>query len=115
LRTWTGRLRRDIERKTAGEPDLVGVRAFVLDLVKRPLARKRDDKNKLYAPHGPKVECIAKAKARTRHEFGVNVSIAGNNARRRRSVRARRQGHARPALRRPHAQKSDRPGRAPHR
>jgi IS5 family transposase len=62
LRTWAGRLARDIERKTAGDPDLVGARAFVLDRVKRLLAQKRDDKNKLYALHAPEVECIAKGK-----------------------------------------------------
>jgi IS5 family transposase len=60
LRTWTGRLMRDIERKSAGEPDLVAARAFVLDRVKRLLAQKRDDKNKLYALHAPEVECIGK-------------------------------------------------------
>ena len=81
LRTWTGRLTRDIERKTVGEPDLVGARAFVLDRVKRLLAQKRDDKNKLYALHAPEVECIAKGKARMRYEFGVKVSIAVTNAR----------------------------------
>lgn len=81
MRTWTGRLGRDIERKTAGEPDLVGARAFVLKRVKRLLAQKRDDKNKLYALHAPEVECIAKGKARTRYEFGVKVSIAVTNAR----------------------------------
>ena len=81
LRTWTGRLTRDIERKTVGEPDLVGARAFVLDRVKRLLAQKRDDKNKLYALHALEVECIAKGKARTRYEFGVKVSIAVTNAR----------------------------------
>jgi hypothetical protein len=37
LRTWTGRLVRDIERKTVGEPDLVGARAFVLNRVKPDL------------------------------------------------------------------------------
>ena len=81
MRTWTGRLTRDIERKTVGEPDLIGARAFVLDRVKRLLAQKRDDKNRLYALHAPEVECIAKGKARTRYEFGVKVSIAVTNAR----------------------------------
>jgi IS5 family transposase len=41
--------------------------------VRRLLAQKRDDKNKLYALHAPEVECIAKGKARTRYEFGVKV------------------------------------------
>ena len=72
---------RPSERKTAGEPDLVGARAFVLERVKRLLAQKRDDKMKLYALHAPEVECIAKGKARTRYEFGVKVSIAVTNAR----------------------------------
>ena len=81
LRTSTGRLVRDIERKSEGEPDLVGARAFVLKRVKRLLAQKRDDKMKLYALHAPEVECIAKGKARTRYEFGVKVSIAVTNAR----------------------------------
>ena len=81
LRTWTGRLTRDIERKTAGEPDLVGARALVLERVKRLLAQKRDDRNKLYALHAPEVECIAKGKARARYAFGVKVSIAVTIAR----------------------------------
>jgi IS5 family transposase len=81
LRTWTGRLTRDIDRKTVGEPDLGGALAFVLDRVKRLLAQRRDGKNKLYALHAPEVECIAKGNARTRYEFGVKVSIAVTNAR----------------------------------
>ena len=59
LRTWTGRMTRDVERKIAGQPDLIGASAFVLERVKRLLAQKRDDKNKLYALHAPDVECIA--------------------------------------------------------
>ena len=49
--------------------------------VRRLLAQKRDDNNKLYALHAPEVECIAKGKASTRYEFGVKVSIAVTNAR----------------------------------
>ncbi len=81
MRTWTGRLTRDIERKIAGKPDLLDASAVVLERVKRLLAQKRDDKAKLYALHAPEVECIAKGKARTRYEFGVKVSIAVTNAR----------------------------------
>ena len=81
LRVWVGRLTRDIERKIAGRPDLVDASAFVLERVKRLLAQKPDDKNKLYALHAPEVECVAKGKARTRYEFGVKVSIAVTNAR----------------------------------
>jgi transposase, IS5 family len=81
MRTWTGRLVRDIERKIDGRPDLEHACAPQLDRVKQFLAQKPDDKNKIYALHAPEVECIAKGKARTRYEFGVKVSIAVTNAR----------------------------------
>ena len=32
-------------------------------------------KNKLYALHAPKVECIAKGKARKPYEFGVKAAV----------------------------------------
>jgi IS5 family transposase len=81
LRVWTGRLMRDIERKIADRPDLLSASAVVIDRVKRLLAQKPDDKNKLYALHAPEVERIAKGEARMRYEFGVKVSIAVTNAR----------------------------------
>jgi IS5 family transposase len=81
MRTWAGRLTRDIERKIEGRPDLAHDCAPVLDRVKALLAQKPDDKNKIYALHAPEVECIAKGKARTRYEFGVKTSIAITNAR----------------------------------
>jgi IS5 family transposase len=81
MRTWAGRLVRDIERKIEGQPDLKHACEPKLERVKQFLAQKPDDKNKLYALHAPEVECIAKGKARTRYEFGVKVSIAVINAR----------------------------------
>ena len=81
MRTWAGRLVRDIERKIAGKPDLERASAAVLDRVKALLAQRPDDKHKIYALHAPEVECIAKGKARTRYEFGVKTSIAVTNAR----------------------------------
>ena len=81
MRTWTGRLARDIERKIEGQPDLQHACEPKLDRVKAFLAQKPDDKNKIYALHAPEVECIAKGKARTRYEFGVKTSIAVTNAR----------------------------------
>ncbi len=81
MRTWAGRLTRDIERKIEGRPDLAHDCAPVLDRVKAFLAQKLDDKRKIYALHAPEVECIAKGKARTRYEFGVKTSIAVTNAR----------------------------------
>jgi IS5 family transposase len=81
MRTWTGRLVRDIERKIEGQPDLQHACEPRLARVRRFLAQKPDDKNKIYALHAPEVECIAKGKARTRYELGVKVSIAVANAR----------------------------------
>ena len=81
LRTFAGRLRRDIGRKTAGHEELEPVFADILALVDRVIAQRKDSKNKLYALHAPEVECIAKGKARTKYEFGVKASIATTNAR----------------------------------
>ena len=81
MRTWAGRLARDIERKIEGRPDLKHACEPRLERVKQLLAQKPDDKNKIDALHAPEVECIAKGKARTRYEFGTKVSIAVTNAR----------------------------------
>ncbi len=60
MRTWLGRLARDIARL---------------------LRQRREDRgrDKLYSLHAPEVECIGKGKARTRFEFGVKVSLATTN------------------------------------
>jgi hypothetical protein len=61
MRTWTGRLVRDIERKIEGKAELREACAPKLERVKQLLAQKPDDKNKIYALHAPEVECIAKS------------------------------------------------------
>ena len=81
LRTWLGRLDRDIARKIAGNEELEEVFAVARERVAKILTQKKDDADKLYALHAPEVECIAKGKARTRYEFGVKTSIAVTNAR----------------------------------
>ena len=48
----------------------------LLERADRIRTQQRKDKNKLYALHAPEVECISKAKARNRYEFGVKVSLA---------------------------------------
>ena len=82
LRTWLGRLARDIARKIAGNPVVEAAFAKPLDLIARRLRQRREDRGraKLYALHAPEVECIGKGKARARFEFGVKVSIATTNA-----------------------------------
>jgi transposase, IS5 family len=82
MRTWLGRLARDIARKIAGAADEVRAAfAAPLGLITRLLRQRRDDRGreKIYALHAPEVECIGKGKARTRFEFGVKVSLATTN------------------------------------
>jgi len=79
LKTFLGRVYRDIVRKVAGNAALEARFARLLGLVERLLTQKTKDKNKLYALHAPEVACIAKGKARTPYEFGAKVGIATTN------------------------------------
>jgi IS5 family transposase len=79
LKTYLGRVFRDIARKIAGAAELVRRFSRLLSLVQRLLAQERGDKNKLYALHAPEVVCIAKGKAHKRYEFGCKVGIAATN------------------------------------
>ncbi len=79
LRTYLGRVYRDVGRKIAGNPALEGRFARLLGLVERLMAQKPKDKDKLYALHAPEVVCIAKGKARTPYEFGAKIGLAVTN------------------------------------
>lgn len=79
MRTWLGRLIRDIRRKIAGNAELESVFATALERAEEVLTQKSKDKNKLYAMHAPEVECIGKGKVRTRYGFGVKASFATTN------------------------------------
>ncbi len=65
LKTYLGRVVRDIERKVVSHERLKDVFAESLTLAHRILSQKRLDKNKLYSIHAPEVECISKGKAHT--------------------------------------------------
>jgi transposase, IS5 family len=82
LRTWLGRLFRDIGRKIAGNAAAESAFAGPLGLIARLLRQRREDRgrDKLYSLHAPEVECIGKGKAQARFEFGVKVSLATTNA-----------------------------------
>lgn len=73
LRTWLGRVIRDVQRKGGELSEALQARIAV---AQRLHQQRRDSKNKLYALHAPEVECIAKGKVRTPYEFGVKVSVA---------------------------------------
>jgi IS5 family transposase len=76
LRTWLGRLIRDIRRKQSG-PD-VSLESL-LALCERLHGQQQFDKNKLYSLHEPEVVCISKGKARVRYEFGQKIAVATTN------------------------------------
>ena len=73
LRTYVGRMIRDIERKvTEKDDDLVAI----LEKAERLRTQQPKDSNKLYSWHEPDVKCISKGKARQRYEFGQKVALA---------------------------------------
>ena len=82
LRTWLGRLFRDIGRKIVGDTAAEAAFSEPLALTARLLRQRREDRGrgKLYSLHAPEVECIGKGKAQARYEFGCKVSIATTNA-----------------------------------
>ena len=81
LKTYLGRVYRDVARKVAASADaMLGDRfAHLLGLVERLLAQGRHSKDKLYSLHAPEVVCIAKGKASKPYEFGCKVSLAVTN------------------------------------
>ncbi len=77
LRTYLGRVSRDIRRKTAGHADLREAFVRPLYLAERVLSQDRRQRGrKVYSLHAPEVECIGKGKAHRPYEFGVKASIA---------------------------------------
>ena len=75
LKTYCGRLTRDIERQLEKQPALVSHFSELLEQADQLLKQTKESKNKLYSLHAPETECIAKGKVNKRYEFGVKVSI----------------------------------------
>jgi len=77
LKTYLGRVIRDIARRIAGSDRLQEDFAKELSLARRVLAQERGQRgHKVYSLHAPEVECIGKGKAHKPYEFGVKVSVA---------------------------------------
>ena len=89
LKTYLGRVYRDVARKVAGDEVLSRRFAPLLGLTERLLVQERTSKNKLYSLHAPEVVCIAKGKAHRPYEFGSQGRAGGDQPRR---LRARLQG-----------------------
>ena len=75
IKTYLGRLYRDIERKITENPLLQSIFQGVFEIVEKLLAQKKDSKNKIYSLHEPHVECISKGKDHKKYEFGCKVSL----------------------------------------
>jgi IS5 family transposase len=77
LRTYLGRVIRDIERKIRGDDDRTAIFARSLHLAGRIHRQEQRQRGpKVYSLHAPEVECIGKGKAHRPYEFGVKVSVA---------------------------------------
>jgi IS5 family transposase len=77
LRTYLGRVIRDIGRRIAGNDVLEETFAKPLSLARRVRDQDRRQRGpKVYSLHAPEVECIGKGKAHRPYEFGVKVSVA---------------------------------------
>lgn len=82
LKTFLGRVVRDIRRKIEGNPALADIFRRPLWLAERVATQKRRDRlPKVTSLHAPEVECIGKGKAARPYEFGCKVTVATTNAR----------------------------------
>jgi IS5 family transposase len=74
IKTIAGRLTREINRKLPIEKKLEY--SEKLEIFKKILSQKQNDKNKIYSIHENNVYCISKGKSHKKYEFGSKVSIA---------------------------------------
>ncbi|MGA7933650.1 MAG: IS5 family transposase [Kovacikia sp.] len=77
LRTYLGRVIRDIERKVSEMPQRLH---SLLEIAKRIHQQQPKDSGKLYSVHAPETECIAKGKVHKRYEFGCKVVLVTTHA-----------------------------------
>jgi IS5 family transposase len=77
LKTYLGRVIRDIGRRIADDEAMKEAFAKPLSLARRVLTQGHKQRGpKVYSLHAPEVECIGKGKAHRPYEFGVKVSVA---------------------------------------
>jgi transposase, IS5 family len=77
LRTFLGRVIRDIDRQVRDDPWLNFLFRPMLFLAGRVHGQRPGQRGrKVYSIHAPEVECIGKGKAHKPYEFGVKVSVA---------------------------------------
>lgn len=77
IRTFLGRVERDIARRIKDNEALREAFRRPLYLAERVRAQRRSERGrKVYSLHAPEVECIGKGKAHKPYEFGVKASVA---------------------------------------
>jgi IS5 family transposase len=77
LRTFLGRVVRDVDRQVRDDPWLNWIFRPALFLAGRVHRQRPGQRGrKVYSIHAPEVECIGKGKAHKPYEFGVKVSVA---------------------------------------
>jgi len=76
LRTLAGRQLRELERNLSNE----AIRKYAddLELYRKVIQQRKDDKNKIYSLHKPFTCCIAKGKAHKPYEFGNKIGLMIN-------------------------------------
>ena len=79
LKTYLGRVFRDIKRKIEGNVELEFYFSDILKIIDRVLEQKRNSKNKVYSIHESHVECISKGKPHKKYEFGCKVSFVSTH------------------------------------
>jgi transposase, IS5 family len=77
LKTYLGRIMRDIARRIGGDARLDALFKWPLHQASTVLGYKQRQRGrKIWSLHAPEVECIGKGKAHAPYEFGVKVSVA---------------------------------------
>ena len=83
LRTYLGRVIRDMQRKVAVDTRMHKGLTRLLQIAQRiheqPRKRTEGEPPKIYSVHAPEVECIAKGKVHKQYEFGVKVGIVSTS------------------------------------
>lgn len=80
LRTFAGRLLRELERKLTAEQ--LAAYKQPMDLYWQAITQQRSDSDKVYSLHKPFTACIAKGKAHKKYEFGNKVGLLTHPTRR---------------------------------
>lgn len=75
LRTYLGRLLRDVKRQAAHLDSLDPRLAELIQIAERIYIQKRKDGGKVYSVHAPEVVCIAKGKVHQKYEFGCKAHV----------------------------------------